>query len=223
MQGALSRTGMAGDASGRMFTVAKELLWRQRQIHQFPCNKEEVLASLLPVGMQDNIIAAAPISHLEFVWQNLTHCVMSDRAVIVEIDGETGKAFWMRFNQTVPSPGPGTAFMMPHDNIHHGTIDNWWHKANEIHAELTQYQTALWDFLQRADHPRLVEKYWLELHPFIDFPVHTAHVQPDLNRRRLMPLPSQEHRDGIIETLAASTLLPKYSCSAWVDYESEDS
>jgi len=221
MQGGRIRSGMAGDASGRMFTVAKELLWRQRQIHQFPCNKEEVLVSLLPVGMQDNLIATD--TSVEIYWGNLTHCVMTDRAVIVELDGETGKAFWMRFDKKVPSPGPGTAFMMPHDNIHHGTIDNWWHKANEIHAELTEYQTALWDFLQRADHPQLVEKYWRELHPFVDFHVLTSHHQPDLNRRRLMPLPSQEHRDGIIETLAASTLLPKHTCDAWVDYEAEDS
>ena len=213
-------SGMAGDPSSRMFTTAKELLWRQRQIHPFPCDKEEVLLSLFPPEIQDAVLA----DDVKFAWENLTHCVSMGNAFVVELDGVTGKAFWLRFAQRVPVPMDAASFTLPSTSLHFGTIYDWWHKAMEIHSELSEYEKALWDFFQRASHPMLVEKYWVELHPFINFQPNANQVMnPEiLNKRRIVPMPSEEHRNGIIETLAASTLLPPYTCSAWVDYEVED-
>ncbi len=211
---------MAGDPSSRMFTTAKELLWRQRQIHPFPCDKGEVLVSLFPAEMQDVIQNA----EAQFAWDNLTHCVSMGNAFVVELDGITGKAFWLRFDKRVPVPMDAASFTLPNTSLHYGTIYDWWHKAMEIHSELSEYEKALWDFFQRASHPMLVEKYWAELHTFVNFQCNPNQEMKelDLNKRRIVPMPSEEHRDGIIETLAASTLLPPYVCSAWVDYEVED-
>ena len=212
--------GMAGDPSSRMFTTAKELLWRQRQIHPFPCDKEEVLCSLFPPEMQDVVL----VENGQFAWDNLTHCISMGNAFVVELDGVTGKAFWLRFTKRVPVPMDAASFTLPLGSPHYRTIYDWWCKAMEIHSELSEYEKALWDFFQRASHPMLVEKYWKELHPFVDFKCspNQALNPAILDKRRIVPMPSEEHRNGIIETLAASTLLPPYVCSAWVDYEVEE-
>ena len=200
-----------------MYSVVKELLWRQRQIQPFPITPMmNVLASLLPVEMRD---WEKPTDNIE--WQNLSHCISADTSIVVELDGETGRAFWMHFGCKIPAPLNAQAFIIPLCNPYFGQIDRWWRRAMVIHEELKMYETALWDFLQRACHPQLVEKYWSELHPFIDFQLHPGHTMkgPDLNKRRLMPVPPEKDRIGIIETLAASTLLPVIPCDAWVDYE----
>jgi len=160
----------------------------------------------------------------QFAWENLTHCVSMGTSFVVELDGMTGKAFWLRFDKRVPVPMDAASFSLPSISPHYGTIYDWWHKAMEIHSELSEYEKALWDFFQRASHPMLVEKYWAELHTFVNFQCSPTQVmkESDLNKRRIVPMPSEEHRDGIIETLAASTLLPPYVCSAWVDYEVEE-
>ncbi len=219
--GAGAVSGMAGDPSSRMFTSAKELLWRQRQIYPFPCDKEEVLCSLFPAEMQDVVLD----EDVKFAWENLTHCVSKGTSCVIELDGVTGKAFWMRFDTQVPVPMDAASFTLPNTSPHYSTVYDWWLKAMEIHSELSEYEKALWDFFQRASHPLLVEKYWAELHTFVSFKVlPTQELSKEaLNKRRIIPMPSEEHRNGIIETLAASTLLPKYNCTAWVDYEVEDS
>ncbi len=215
---------MRGDPFERMYSVVKELLWRQRQIQPFPCDKAEVLASLLPPEMVGYAHKPTPMTGLTVEWQNLTHCISVDNSIVVELDGETGKAFWMRFGYRVPAPSQSAAFEMPPTNQYYGQLSRWWIRANEIHEELKLYQTALWDFLQRANHPKLVEKYWLELFQFVDFELHPGGLgkEPNLDKRRLMPIPPEEDRNGIIETLAASTLLQVTDCDAWVDYEVEE-
>ena len=208
---------MRGDPFERMFSVVKELLWRQRQIEFFPITPMmDVLASLLPPEMQD---WDKPTDNI--YWQNLSHCISADVSIVVELEGITGRAFWMHFGTKIPAPLNAQAFTMPPDNPYFGQIDRWHKRAMVIHEELKMYETALWDFLQRAHHPELVEKYWLELHPFVNFEPHAGHSMkaPDLLKRRLIPLPSEKDRAGIIETLAASTLLPVIPCDAWVDYE----
>jgi len=214
--------GMRGDPFERMYSAVRELLWRQRQIQPFPCDKDEVLVSLLPPEMQDWVLLPQAPKSMTIEWSNLTQCVSCDTSVIVELEGETGKAFWMRFDKRVPVPSQVAAFNLPSTNLHYDKLCRWWERANVIHEELKLYQTGLWDFLQRANHPKLVEKYWTELHPFVDFQLHAGALAPDLDKRRLMPLPSQEDREKIVEVLAASTLLPKLPCSAWVDYEVEE-
>lgn len=207
---------MRGDPFERMYSTVRELLWRQRQIQPFPCNKENVLASLLPREMK---YWNKPQNNTE--WRNLSHCISADTSIVVELDGVTGQAFWMHFDHKIPAPMNSAAFAMPQINPYYTQISHWWKRAMEIHEELKLYEAALWDFLQRATHPKLVEKYWPELHPFVDFQLHPGGLvkDPDLNKRRMMPMPEAKDRVGLIETLAASTLLPVIPCNAWVDYE----
>lgn len=209
---------MSGDPQQRMFAMAKELLWRQRCIEKFPRDREEVLLSLLPPGVQDYVLDG---SNKATQWENLNHCVTLDRSVFVELMGRTGFAFWMKFDKPVISAPGAATFAMSEDNLHYDAVESWWERATDIHTELQAYQSALWDFFSKADHPQLVEKYWPELLSFVDFELLPSHEKPDLNKRRVVPMPSQKHRDGIIETLTASTLLDSYTCNAWVDYEAE--
>lgn len=209
--------GMQGSPPARMYVTVKELLWRQRQIEVFPYDNGKVLRSLYPNAMQ-----GIKFDDTEFInWANIGVCLERARSVVVEIKGEAGHAFWMKFRQSVVAPIAGSSLALPESNHHYGEIKLWWDRAMEIHTELGKYQDALWAFLSRADHPLLVEKYWPELLPFVTFAPLLSHAQPDLNRRRTVPMPSQEIRDGIITTLAGSTLLAAYECSAWVDYEAE--
>ena len=214
---------MRGDPSERMFSTAKELLWRQRQIHPFPCDQRKVLMSILPKKMESWIVRPHdPITSCR--WLNLSRCVHTGRSAIIELDGRTGKAFWMLFDDVVPTTGNAIALEMPSNSEYYAKVYSWWKKADVIHEELKMYQSQLWDFLQRAPHPKLVKKYWEELHSFVNFDTHAAHFikEPDLNKRRIMPQPNQAQCDKIIECLAASTLLPVVGCTAWVDYEAEE-
>ncbi len=209
--------GMRGDPPARMFAVAKELLWRQRQIEVFPYVNEEVLLSLYPPQVQDVTVA----TENQILWGNMDKCLTRDRAVVVELLGEAGHAFWMKFETQVAAPSGGDSLTLSEINFHYIKIKAWWNRATKIHTELGAYQGKLWDFFQRADHPLLVEKYWPELLPFVDFEPLPSQETPNLSKRRIVKLPEVEVREGIIITLAASTLLEEYECTAWVDYEAE--
>jgi len=188
---------MRGDPFERMFSTVKELLWRQRQIQPFPCNKDDVLLSLLPPEMQDWAVIPVKNNDISVEWMNLSNCISTGMSVVIEFDSETGKAFWMRFDSRVPVPINSNAYNMPPENLHYGILSRWYKRANVIHEELKMYQQALWDFLQRANHPLLVEKYWKELHPFVDFDMHPGGLMksPDLNKRRLMPVPPRRRSE----------------------------
>ena len=222
MPGTGRAKSMRGDPSERMFATTKELLWRQRQIHPFPCNQKKVLASILPkkakgwVSHPGNQVAGCQ-------WLNLSQCVNTGRTVILELGGVTGKAFWMRFEEPVPCPGNSIALNIPTGSKYYDKVYVWWQKANVIHEELRAYQSDLWDFLQRSNHPDLVKKYWGELYPFIEYAMHVNYARDiDLTKRRVVVQPNQAQCDSIIECLAASTLLPVVPCTAWVDYEAEE-
>ncbi len=208
---------MRGDPQGRMFATAKELLWRQRQIEVFPYDNEEVLLSLYPPQVQDITVA----SEYQIQWVNMDKCLTRERSVIVELNGEAGHGFWMRFATDVAAPKGGDSLVLSEDNFHFAEIKAWWDRAAKIHAELGEYQAALWAFFARADHPLLVKKYWPELLSFVDFELLPSQVAPNLTKRRVVPMPTDEHRSGIITTLAGSTLLTPYECIAWVDYEAD--
>lgn len=209
--------GMRGDPPARMFATVKELLWRQRQIEVFPYVNEEVLLSLYPPQTQDVTIA----TENQILWGNLDKCLTRDGAVIVELKGEAGHAFWMKFSTKVAAPSGGDSLTLSEINFHYAEIKAWWDRATKIHIELGGFQGALWEFFRRADHPLLVEKYWPELLPFVDFELLPSQETPNLSKRRIVKLPEAEVREGITTTLAGSTLLPEYECTAWVDYEAE--
>lgn len=200
-----------------MFATCKELLWRQRQIEVFPCDHHDTLMSMLPDHMQDIV----GVGDDALKWHNLGRCCNRARNVIVELKGEAGYAFWMKFEWDVVSPNDGTSFILPESNANYETIKDWWDRATKIQSELSVYQDILWAFFTKADHPLLVKKHWPELHQFVDFVPSLAHEEPNLNKRRVIPLPPSHEKDGIINTLAGSTLLPSYECRAWVDYEVE--
>lgn len=213
---------MRGDPSERMFSMAKELLWRQRQIHPFPCDQKKVLGSILPEKI--NRWVSRPHARIAGCrWLNLSQCVKTGRIVILELNGITGKAFWMRFEEPVPCPDNSIALNIPTGSKYYDRVYDWWVKANVIHEELKAYQSDLWDFLQRANHPLLVKKHWEELHPFVEYAMQANFVrEPDLTKRRVVPQFNQAQCDSIIECLAASTLLSVVPCTAWVDYEAEE-
>ena len=210
--------GMGGDPSQRMFAAAKELLWRQRVIHKFPCDRDEVLISLLPPEAQD-LVLGKEIADIQ--WKNLTQCVSFSSTVLIELDGKTGKAFWFTFNRLRPTPIGSDAFVMLPENRHYDEVYRWWASAYETHKKLMRYEQALYDFFSKATHPVLVEKYWPELHKFVGFQPLPNQVDPNLTKRRVVVLPSDGERTSIIETLAGSTLLEKFECNTWVDYETE--
>jgi hypothetical protein len=205
-----------------MVACAKELLWRQRVIHKFPADRDEVLCSMLPGHMQDFVVTGKPDNVKTVQWENLTHCVNLGFTTVIELDGENGKAFWFGFVDGRPAPiHPDRAFAMYESNPFYKEIVQWWEPAMETHKKLMQYEEALFEFFSKASHPRLVEKYWPELHKFVDFELAPNQVLPDkaYNRRRIVPMPTNEESEGIIETLAGSTLLDPYECNAWVGYE----
>lgn len=208
---------MRGDPPARMFATVKELLWRQRQIEVFPFDQQEVLLSLYPEAMQDVTLN----SDERIEWMNVDACLTRDTAVLTEIKGEAGHAFWMKFPTKVVAPIGGVSLTLPEENFHYNDIESWWKNATKIHRELQEYQDALWQFFSRADHPLLVKKYWTELHPFVDFELLPSHEEPNLTKRRVVPMPDEAIREGVITTLAASTLLTPYKCTAWVDYEAD--
>ncbi len=208
---------MEGDPPARMFTAAKELLWRQRQIEVFPYTNEEVLLSLYPTAMQDVALVGEELIE----WTNIDKCLARDRSVTVELKGEAGHAFWMKFSGPVVAPNAGDSLVLSEHNCHYDKIKVWWDHATKIHTELGEYQDALWAFFSRANHPLLVEKYWPELLPFVDFEPLPSHAVPDLNKRRVVPMPEAKIHEGVITTLAGSTLLSEHECLAWVDYEAE--
>ena len=220
--------GMGGDPSQRMFSIAKELLWRQRQIHKFPCDREDVLCSLLPGELQDYILADSlgEDSKVKNVrWENLTHCVNLGFSSIIEIDGETGKAFWFSWDGGQPAPvHPDKAFAMYASHPSYDEIVAWWESATETHKRLMRYESSLYDFFAKATHPQLVKRHWPDLYKFVNFEVGPSNSLTDgsLNKRRLVPMPDLEEQEEIINTLAGSTLLPVHKCNAWVDYETED-
>jgi hypothetical protein len=208
-----------------MFAKARELLWRQRVIHPFPVDREEVICALLPPQMQDFIVGGDPEDTENIQWENLTQCVSLSMSNIIEIDGETGKAFWFGWTGGHPSPvHPDKAFSMYASHPHYDEIVAWWHPAMETHKKLMGFEQCLHDFFARASHPRLVKKYWPELLKFVDFdvPEHQKLEAREYTKRRIVPMPTAEDAAGIIETLAGSTLLDSYECNAWVDYETED-
>lgn len=216
---------MGGDPSQRMFTHAKELLWRQRVIHKFPVDRDEVLCSILPPQLQDFIILGDPAGAKSVQWENLTHCVNLGFTTVIELDGETGKAFWFGFDAGRPVPvHPDRFFAMYECNPFYEAIAEWWGPAMDTHKKLIHYEETLFEFFSKAGHPILVERYWPELHKFVDFELaqNQALSDKDLNKRRVIPMPADKESNGIIETLAGSTLLDSYKCDAWVDYETED-
>lgn len=209
---------MKGDPPARMFTTAKELLWRQRQIEVFPYTNDEVLLSLYPSSMQDVALGGEDYIH----WANIDKCLARDRSVTVELKGEAGHAFWMKFHNLVVAPNAGESLVLSEQNVHYTAIKKWWDEATNIHTEIGEYEALLWRFFSRADHPLLVEKHWPELLPFVDYELSYSHVaRINLDKRRIVPKPSDEICDAIITTLAGSTLLVAYECTAWVDYEAE--
>ena len=214
--------GMGGDPSQRMFSTAKELLWRQRVIHPFPCNKDEVLCSLLPGEIQGYIIGS---DARDAQWRNLIQCVNLGMSNIIEIDGETGKGFWLGWNGGHPSPvHPDKVMSIYENNPHWRDIVAWYGPAMETHKKLMRYEETLHDFFSRANHPVLVRKYWPELHTFVDFPIGAGQeiTSAEIAKRRMVSMPTHEDAVDIIETLAGSTLLEKYDCTAWVGYEVEE-
>jgi len=218
---------MGGDPSQRMFSTAKELLWRQRQIHVFPCDRDEVLCSLLPPDLQDYVVELGGLGDEEtnIQWENLTQCVNLGMTTVVELDREHGKAFWFGWEGGKPAPvHPDKAFSMFCTNPSYAKILAWWEPAMETHKKLMRMEEALFDFFQKATHPVLVKRHWPDLHKFVDFNVGPSNSLSDgsLNKRRLVPMPDLETQEEIIDTLAGSTLLPKYDCDAWVGYESGD-
>lgn len=217
--------GMGGDPSQRMFTTAKELLWRQRVIHKFPVDRDEVLMSILPPQMQDFVVTGEAEDTKTVQWENLTHCVNMGFTTVIELDGTTGNAFWFGFDKGRPAPvHPDKCFSMYECNPFYADIVEWWEPAMETHKKLMQYEEALFNFFSKAGHPELVSKYWPDLHKFVNFPLAGSQLlsDKDRNKRRVVPMPTDEESSGIIETLAGSTLLDEYKCNAWVDYETED-
>lgn len=219
--------GMGGDPSQRMFSTAKELLWRQRQIHKFPCDRDDVLISLLPGQMQDFVVEGGLGENLvkNVKWENLTHCVNLGLTTSIEIDGENGKAFWFGWEGGKPAPvHPDKAFAMYASHPNYDEIVAWWGPAMETHKRLMQMEQDLYDFFKKADHPRHVERHWPDLFKFVNFKMGPSNSLTDgsLNKRRLMLTPDIEQQEAIINVMAGSTLLPKYRCNAWVDYETED-
>lgn len=209
--------GMGGDPSQRMYATAKELLWRQRVIHKFPCDREAVILSLLPHDAQ-SIVLGGKASTVE--WKNLTNCVTFGHTVLIELDGEMERAFWFKFKKKVPVGIQSTgAFELPKANPFYVSVKEWWEAATKTHAKLLRYDRALFEFFGKASHPLLVEKYWPELHKFVDYELPPTHKEPNMKKRRIVTLP--EDSGGIIETLAGSTLLGHFDCRTWVDYETE--
>jgi hypothetical protein len=208
-----------------MFTQAKELLWRQRVIHTFPVDRDEVLCSILPPQLQDFVVTGERDDVKTVQWENLTHCVNLGSTVIIELDGDDSKSFWFGFTKKRPVPvNPDRAFEMYECNPFYKQIVQWWVPAMETHKKLMRYEEALFAFFSKAEHPRLVEKYWPELHKFVDFELSPNQVLSDknFNKRRTVPMPTDEESTGIIETLAGSTLLDSHECNAWVGYETGD-
>lgn len=205
---------MSDDPSGIMFAKAKELLWRQRQIEPFPLDTEEVFLSLFPKSMREVSLAGDE-------WWNINVCLTRSTAAVIELLGEAGSAYWLKFDHEVVAPGNGATLRMCRSNPHYPAIHEWWTRASVIHAELSEYQSILWDFFQRAEHPAVVGKHWPEILPFVDFELQPSHYTPDIDKKRNIPPHSGIIREGIIHTLAGSTLLPPYDCMAWVDYETE--
>ncbi len=217
------KPGMSGDPSQRMVTCAKELLWRQRVIHKFPADRDEVLCSVLPPQIQDFVVTGDQGDVKTVQWENLTHCVNLGSTVIIELDGE--KSFWFGFIQKRPVPiNPDSAFVMYECNPFYADILKWWEPAMRTHLKLMKYEEVLFDFFSKATHPKLVEKYWPELHKFVDFELAPNQTLTDrnFNKRRVVPMPTDEESNGIIETLAGSTLLDPHECNAWVGYEHGD-
>lgn len=215
--------GMGGDPSQRMFITAKELLWRQRVIHQFPVDRDDVIVSLLPPEAQDLVLNLGK-SFTDYQWKNLTQCVTFNNVVLIELDGDMEQAFWFKFKRLRPTPnGNNNAFQMDRSNRHYSQVLGWHKAASVTHKRLLCYEQALFSFFSRADHPVLVEKYWPELHNFVDFELAPNQKLSDAskNKRRIVPMPTDEQRNGIIETLAGSTLLESHECNTWVDYETE--
>lgn len=219
--------GMGGDPSQRMFATAKELLWRQRQIHKFPCDRDDVLISLLPGELQDYVVdhtvGGDAVKNVR--WENLTHCVNLGMTSTIEIDGENGKAFWFGWNGGKPAPvSPSQAFAMYASHPNYDEIVEWWGPAFETHKRLMHMEELLHTFFQKATHPVIVKRHWPDLHKFVDFKVGPSNSLSDgtLNKRRVIKMPTEYETHEIITTLAGSTLLPKYDCNAWVDYETED-
>ena len=220
----MKSAGPNGSPSQRMFSTAKELLYRQRVIHQFPVDRDEVLCTLLPPEMQDYILSDGLESGGKTIrWENLTHCVNLGFTAVIEIDAETDNAFWFGWTGGHPAPvHPDKTFAMYESCPFYKEIVEWWGPAMETHKRLIQYEQALFAFLSRADHPLLVEKYWPELHTFVNYELLRNQKEPDMVKRRVVPMPTNDEAVGIIETLAGSTLLEKYKCNAWVGYDTED-
>lgn len=194
-------------------------------IHKFPVDRDDVLMSILPPQMQDFVVLGDPANVKTVQWENLTHCVNMGFTTVIELDGTTGKAFWFGFDEGRPAPvHPDKAFAMYECNPFYADIVKWWEPAMETHSKLMQYEEALFNFFSKAGHPVLVEKYWPELHKFVNFELTLNQtLSPvSLAKRRVVPMPTDEESTGIIETLAGSTLLDEYKCDAWVDYETED-
>ena len=218
---------MGGDPSQRMFSTAKELLWRQRQIHPFPCDRDETLVALLPGQMQDFILNEGLGENIakNVQWENLTHCVNLGYTTTIEIDGEHGNAFWFGWRGGRPAPvHPDKAFAMYGGHPYYDAITAWWKNAKHTHDKLIAMEQDLHAFFSKATHPTLVKRHWPDLFKFVNFKVGPSNSLSDgsLDKRRLIPMPDQPSKDEIITTLAGSTLLPKYECNAWVDYETED-
>lgn len=218
---------MGGDPSQRMFSTAKELLWRQRQIHMFPCDRDDVLCSLLPGELQDYVTSEGLGDSLvkNVRWENLTHCVNLGMTTTVELDGTTDMAFWFGWNGGKPAPvHPDKAFAMYASHPNYEEVKAWWDAAIVTHKKLMHMEELLFDFFKKATHPVLVKRHWPDLHKFVDFKVMLSNSLSDgsLKKRRIVPMPDVEEQEEIINTLAGSTLLPPYDCDAWVGYETGD-
>lgn len=194
-------------------------------IHKFPVDRDEVLCSILPPQLRDFLIDGDPGNVKTVQWENLTHCVNLGFTTVIELDGTAGKAFWFGFDAGRPTPvHPDRFFAMYGGNPFYEVIMEWWEPAMDTHKKLIHYEEALFEFFGKAGHPELVKKYWPDLYKFVNFELtqNQALSDKDFNKRRVVPMPTNEESSGIIETLAGSTLLDPYKCDAWVDYETED-
>ncbi len=213
---------VGGDPANRMFVTARELLWRRRQIHKFPIDKDVLLLSMVPSEVWDYVLTWKGT----YKWNNLTRCVNMANSCIVELGGKVGNAFWMNFGPKLLRPCPAnstTAFELSRVNPHYKAVKKWWDEAQIMHGQLKKYEGLLYRMFMKADHPLLIKDLWPDLYKFVKFKPPKGQEQPKSRRRQLtVPLPSALDKIAIIEILAGSTLLPEYTPDVWVDYEVEE-
>lgn len=207
------------------------LLARRRRLIPFPVPVQDTYWEMFPLSMQGllerppvapNLLASAEETSRYIRHRNAYHALDLGTSVAVEFPGKPVRAFYMRFEPSVPIPTSSMirGLAIPPDHPHYRKIEEWQAAADSMDSRHNLILSNVEAFLRSAGNMHALRHVWPELIDVLKLQRNTPDQRPvsPATVAHLNKVLSPKQRQYIIEQLAAAMMLDPYEPVAWCGY-----